>query len=153
MSAATRVDLQRASDCERTPPADAIRRWARAALEAAGDGGSLCIRIVDEPESARLNATYRNTHTPTNVLSFPADLIDPRSGAPVLGDLAICAPLVAREADEQGKTLADHWAHLVVHGVLHLLGYDHQHEVEAVAMEGREIEILQGLGVANPYGD
>jgi probable rRNA maturation factor len=151
MTNATRVDVQQGSNCERIPRCDDIRRWAVAALQATGARGSICIRVVDEAESADLNAAYRNKAAPTNVLSFPADVTDPQSGQPLLGDLAICAPLVAREADQQRISLDAHWAHLVVHGTLHLMGYDHQQEADAARMERREIDILERLGVADPY--
>jgi probable rRNA maturation factor len=117
----------------------------------------MTIRIVGANESRHLNRTYRGKDKPTNVLSFPADV--PRMGdgphdgpGGVLGDLAICAPIVAREAREQGKSPRAHWAHMVVHGVLHLLGYDHENDRDAQAMESREVKILSHFGYANPYG-
>ncbi len=110
--------------------------------------GEVCIRICNEAESQSLNATYRGIDKPTNVLSFSADLV---SGEPILGDLAICWPVLVREADEQHKTVVDHAAHMVVHGVLHLLGYDHQTGTAARMMEGIEIAVLRDLGITNPY--
>jgi probable rRNA maturation factor len=131
------------------PHARSFARWANAAF-AAGTSRSrsrateLTIRVVGAAESRRLNRTWRGKDKPTNVLSFTAD-------APVLGDLAICAPVVAREAREQGKSPAAHWAHMVVHGVLHLLGYDHENDRDAARMEARETKILAQLGMPNPY--
>jgi probable rRNA maturation factor len=152
MTTATRVDVQLASTHDRIPSADAVRCWAEAALDDVGaPPGTICIRIVDEAESAALNMAYREKSAPTNVLSFPAHLIDPETELPLLGDIAVCAPVVAREAIEQGKSLDDHWAHLVVHGVLHVMGYDHEHPEDADRMETRETEILGRLGVADPY--
>ena len=125
------------------------------------DSATLGIRIVDEDESAELNHTYRDKPGPTNVLSFPFDMPDlPAALAAteneeiptkLLGDLVICAPVVAREAAEQGKPLPAHWAHMVVHGVLHLLGYDHLDKAEAAEMEGLEQRLLAELGVGDPY--
>ena len=110
----------------------------------------LSIRIVDIAEGRALNRDYRGKDYATNVLSFPAEL-PPGVSLPLIGDLAICAPVVAREAAEQGKDPRDHWAHMTVHGVLHLLGYDHIQDNEAEAMEALETRILAGLGIADPY--
>ncbi|MEJ2535041.1 MAG: rRNA maturation RNase YbeY [Gammaproteobacteria bacterium] len=118
------------------------------------DSLSLALRIVDAPESETLNRRYRGKEGPTNVLSFPAHLpesIVSELPERPLGDLVICAPLVASEAAEQGKRLDDHWAHLCVHGVLHLLGHDHEDAEEAAAMEALETTILGELGVPDPY--
>src|SRR5690606_33587076 len=103
--------------------------------------------VVGSAESRRLNRTWRGKDKPTNVLSFPA----PATQSPLLGDLAICAPVVAREAREQGKSTQAHWAHMVVHGVLHLLGYDHELDRDAAIMEARETALLANFGYANPY--
>jgi probable rRNA maturation factor len=110
----------------------------------------ISIRITDEQESAELNFQYRHKNSSTNILSFPADIPD-YINSPLLGDLLICAPVLEREAKEQNKTLTSHWAHIIVHGTLHLLGYDHIHEQEAATMETLEIEILKNLGISNPY--
>ena len=110
--------------------------------------GEVCIRICNETESQSLNATYRGIDRPTNVLSFSADVV---SDEPILGDLAICWPVLVREADEQRKTIVAHAAHMVIHGVLHLLGYDHQTTADARLMEGIEIAVMSDLGVSNPY--
>jgi len=113
---------------------------------------SVSVRIVDAEEGRALNARWRERDRPTNVLSFPADL-PPELELPLLGDLVLCAPVVLREAAEQGKRVEDHWAHLVIHGVLHLLGMDHQDDAEAEEMEQREREILAALGIDDPYAD
>lgn len=136
-------------------PADAapgdslLRAAAEAALAGRRERAELCIRIVDEAESAELNERYRGKSGPTNVLSFPCDADVP--GAAPLGDLVICAPVVAAEAAEQGKSPEAHWSHLVVHGVLHLLGFDHIGDHEAETMEAEERAILSRLGYSDPY--
>ena len=107
------------------------------------------MRVVDDKESQTLNASYRGIDKPTNVLSFPADVDLP--DANVLGDVVICAPIVEFEAAEQNKNVADHYAHMVVHGILHLMGYDHESEGEAEQMEQLEVTILGELGIADPY--
>jgi probable rRNA maturation factor len=132
------------------PAAADFRRWLRAALRTPRATVALTVRIVDEAESAELNGRFRDKHHPTNVLSFPAEAI---AGipAPELGDLVICAPVVEREAAEQGKAVEAHWAHMAVHGVLHLRGYDHETDQEAERMEQLETGILERLGYPNPY--
>ncbi|WP_426285243.1 rRNA maturation RNase YbeY [Luteibacter sp. E-22] len=134
------------------PAPASFRRWVEAALKGARrrKATEVSIRIVDADEGRALNLQYRGRDYATNVLSFPADL-PPGLNLPLIGDLVICAPVVAREAAEQGKRLADHWAHLTIHGTLHLLGYDHIEEAEAEAMEGLETRVLAGLGIADPY--
>ena len=129
------------------PAAGTLRRWAATALGARHRGTELGIRVVGTAEGRRLNRDFRGKDRPTNVLSFAA----PAGAGRFLGDLAICAPVVAREAREQGKALRAHWAHMVVHGTLHLLGEDHDLPRRAAAMEAREITILAGLGFGNPY--
>lgn len=145
-----RLAVQRASHAFDLPSDRDLFRWAEATL--AGQAGELelSVRIVDERESAELNGRYRGRRYPTNVLSFPFEA-PPGVDVALLGDLVICAPVVAREAAEQGKPLAAHWAHMVVHGVLHLLGYDHEQPAEAEHMEGLEIRLLSRLGFENPY--
>lgn len=150
------VEVQYAVEGEGIPPRSAFRIWARAALEGSEGECGLAIRVVDEEESRTLNREYRERDRATNVLSFPFDAppgVPPEETGHHLGDLAICAAVVAREAAEQDKPLAAHWAHMVVHGVLHLRGFDHQQTAEAEAMEAREREILQGLGFGDPYDE
>ncbi|ROR34857.1 rRNA maturation RNase YbeY [Inmirania thermothiophila] len=130
------------------PGDEALRAWAQAALAGREAEGELVIRIVDEAEGAELNRAWRGKDGPTNVLSFPH-----APGTGLLGDIVLCAPVAAREAAEQGKPEAAHWAHLVVHGVLHVLGHDHQEEAEAARMEGLEREILGRLGFPDPYAE
>lgn len=144
------LDLQVASVASDLPSSEQIERWAARALQGRRDEAELSVRIVDADESQELNAQYRHQDKPTNVLSFPADL-PPELELPLLGDLVICAPVVAREAAEQQKTLAAHWAHMVVHGTLHLLGYDHIEDDEAEMMEQLETDILLDLGFPAPY--
>ena len=134
------------------PSAASFKRWAAAACEGRIMKADLAIRLVDSKEGLALNRHYRGKDLPTNVLSFPAELPPGvELPMPLLGDLVICAPVVAREAEEQGKPLNAHYAHLTVHGVLHLLGMDHVDEREAEAMELLERGILADLGFADPY--
>ena len=145
------VDLQVADPGPAVPSVEHIRRWVTAAATGADDA-ELSVRIVGTEESRGLNERYRGVRGPTNVLSFPADLpaeIKPR----LLGDLVICRRIVEQEAEQQGKAPEAHWAHMIVHGVLHLLGHDHQTDDEAAEMEGLEVQILQGLGYPDPYGE
>ena len=144
------VAVQYAAPRGGAPAAKDFRLWARAALQGRRKRVQMAIRIVDKPESARLNQSFRGKTGAANVLSFPMEA--PRQ-APValLGDLVICAPVVEREANAQGKQPQAHWAHMVVHGVLHLLGYRHDNNPEAAAMESLEIEILGHLGFSDPY--
>ena len=151
-AASRRLDLsvQYASHAENIPARAPLRAWARAALDVDGKrGGQITLRFVDADEGLALNRDYRGKDYPTNVLSFVYET-EPR----VQGDLVICAPVVAREAGEQGKALAAHYAHLVVHGLLHLQGYDHETgEDDARRMEDKERAILASLGFADPYHD
>jgi probable rRNA maturation factor len=155
------IGLETASAAKNLPDEEQIRQWVEAVLRDRLDEAALGIRIVDENESAELNQTYRDKPGPTNVLSFPFEMPELPEGfatgeedeipANLLGDLVICAPVVAREAAEQGKPEMVHWAHMVVHGVLHLLGYDHLEPAEAAEMEEQERQILAGLGIVDPY--
>ena len=138
------------------PAAASFRKWVAAALAGRIREADLAIRIVDSEEGRALNRHYRGKDYATNVLSFPAELPEglPKGVKfPLLGDLVICAPVVAREADEQGKPRNAHYAHLTIHGCLHLLGMDHLDPREAEAMEQLERDILAGLGVPDPYQD
>ena len=127
------------------PAADRLRRWAEGALAGRRERAQLSVRLVDEPEGAGLNKRFRGRCGATNVLSFPFEPLPGVDECHLIGDLAICAPIVAREA------LEAHWAHMLVHGVLHLLGYDHQDAAGAAEMEGLERHILCGLGFPAPY--
>jgi probable rRNA maturation factor len=158
------VELQFATRRPWVPGPVSLRRWARAAHAAAmaampasrrrvhvmAGAPAICLRLVGSAESRRLDRVYRGKDRPTNVLSFPASA-EERVATGMLGDLVVCAPVVAREAREQGKTLAAHWAHMVVHGTLHLLGYDHLAARDARAMEALEVAILGGFGFDDPY--
>ncbi len=132
------------------PAAVSFRRWAAAAAQGRIKRADLAIRLVDAKEGRALNRHYRGRDYATNVLSFPVELPE-GVVLPLLGDLVICAPVVAKEALEQGKPLAAHYAHLTVHGVLHLLGLDHEDDREAEAMEQLERNILATLGLPDPY--
>ena len=144
------LDLQIATAAAALPNEAQFRLWVETALAGRRDEAELTIRIVDDAESAELNETYRGKQGPTNVLSFPFEA-PPGVELPLLGDIVICAPKVVREALEQVKPLEAHWAHLTIHGCLHLLGYDHIEPEEAEAMEALETELLAALGYANPY--
>ena len=145
------VDLQIATEnIEGLPTEEQIVMWATAAVQPEGNEVEMTVRIVDEAESHELNLTYRGKDRPTNVLSFPFECPD-EVELPLLGDLVICRQVVEREAAEQEKPLMAHWAHMVVHGSLHLLGYDHIEDDEAEEMESLETQIMQGLGFSDPY--
>ena len=145
------IDLQIACEQESgLPTAEQIEQWATAAVQPKSDEVEMTVRIVDEAESNALNLNYRGKDRPTNVLSFPFECPD-EVELPLLGDLVICRQVVEREAQEQDKPLMAHWAHMVVHGSLHLLGYDHIEDDEAEEMESLETQIMTGLGFADPY--
>jgi probable rRNA maturation factor len=139
------LSVQYASSAPDLPTRAQVRRWVRTAL--LGDA-SVTVRFVGPIEGRALNAEYRGRDYATNVLTFVYDDESPRAG-----DIVLCAPVVRKEADEQGKSLAAHYAHLVVHGMLHLQGFDHERPADAAQMEAREIAILARLGLTNPYGD
>jgi probable rRNA maturation factor len=148
---AVAVAVQKATRAAGVPPAARLTRWALAALERKARG-ELTVRVVGRGESAALNARYRGKRGPTNVLSFPGEAGAAKSRELLpLGDVVICASVVAREAREQGKRLAAHWAHMVVHGTLHLQGYDHENARDAKRMEARELKVLRALGFPDPY--
>ncbi|TDG12571.1 rRNA maturation RNase YbeY [Seongchinamella unica] len=146
------LDIQCAS-AEPVPDEDDIRRWVLAALAGRRRSDTeVSLRLVDIAEMTTLNESYRHKTGPTNVLSFPSDL-PPELELPLLGDIVICAPVVREEARQQAKALEAHWAHMTVHGTLHLLGYDHIEEAEAEAMEALETDILTALNYPCPYQD
>lgn len=145
-----KVTLQLASAEPSAPSAEQLLRWAQAALGPAPGSAAITIRVADEAEIQALNKGWREMDAPTNALSFP---LSGGAGAPsgLAGDVVACAPVIKREAAAQGKTLSAHWAHVIIHGVLHLMGYDHVKEQDAVAMEAKEIAILKNLGFSDPY--
>ena len=145
------LDLQLASEAQNLPTEAQLQQWLEAAILPFQEIAEVTVRIVDEEESQQLNFDYREKDKPTNVLSFPFELPPGVDELPLLGDLVICAQVVAAEAAEQGKEQHHHWAHMVVHGCLHLLGFDHINDEDAEQMEAEEILILQQLGIKNPY--
>jgi len=151
------VDVQVACDDTDIPPHTEIHDWIEAAVQqsgcAPGDSLEVAVRIVDVEEIQTLNNLYREQDKVTNVLSFPAGEIEglPGEASRALGDVVICAPVVAAEASEQGKRLADQWGHMLVHGTLHLLGFDHETDAEAGEMEALESKILASQNVTDPY--
>ncbi|MVW76776.1 rRNA maturation RNase YbeY [Pseudomonas xionganensis] len=147
------LDLQLASCAPDLPSEAQFRTWCELALRQRTADSELTIRLVDEAEGRELNHTYRQRDYATNVLSFPADVPDELLDIPLLGDLVICVSVVVREAQEQSKSLEAHWAHLVIHGCLHLLGYDHILDAEAEEMEALERALLAELGYPDPYAD
>jgi probable rRNA maturation factor len=144
------VEVQRRVRTWAPPRAD-IAAWASTALGRKATGRELGVRVVGPTESRRLNARYRGRDKPTNVLSFPAAELPAAGPERPLGDLVICPDVLRAEAREQHKSLRAHWAHLVVHGALHLIGYDHLYPADANRMERREISVLRRLGFPNPY--
>jgi probable rRNA maturation factor len=145
------IDIESNSQSQQIPTLVELERWISAALQSQDfEDAEVSVYIVDENEGQELNAQYRSKDYPTNVLSFPADIAE-EVGIPLLGDLVVCAPVVEREAQEQGKTLQAHWAHMLIHGTLHLLGFDHIDDDEAEAMETLETQIVTGLGYPAPY--
>ena len=145
-----RLTVQRVSRARGLPGIASITDWARAALAGSGAGtAEVTVRLVDQAGSADLNNRYRRKRGATNVLSFTYGLAPGKAG--LAGDLVICAPVVLREAAQQDKRPRAHWAHMVVHGILHLRGYDHVHETDAQIMEALEIRVLKRLGFPDPY--
>ena len=145
-----RLETQRVLKAQEVPSDAELRQWTEAALGERVDKAELVIRIVDEAESQTLNREYRGVDRPTNVLSFPSEL-PTEVESDLLGDLVISAPVVQREANEQGKPLQAHWAHMVIHGVLHLIGFEHETDRQAHEMETLERSLLEGLGFPDPY--
>ncbi|NLZ77928.1 MAG: rRNA maturation RNase YbeY [Gammaproteobacteria bacterium] len=147
------LDLQIASSATALPSHADFLTWCGLALRQRTAPSELTIRLVDSAEGLELNSTWRGKDYPTNVLSFPADIPEGLLDIALLGDLVICVPVVEQEAAEQGKTLTAHWAHLVIHGCLHLLGYDHIDDAEAEEMEALERQLLAEIGHPDPYRD
>ena len=146
------LGLQSAASGDGQPSKAQFKTWASAAIQPGCAAVELSIRLVDAEEGQTLNRDYRGKDYATNVLTFTyADEMPAIPGLPLLGDLVFCHPVVLREAAEQGKPATDHYAHLTVHGMLHLQGYDHEQDAEAEAMEALETRILAGLGIADPY--
>lgn len=153
------IDVQLACDPSKAPDRQVLADWVQRALREAFDGppadSEVSVRVVEADEMRSLNREYRGRDYATNVLSFPAGDIDglPAEAGRLLGDIVICADVVNAEAAEQGKLREDHWAHMLVHGALHLLGHDHQEDAEAAAMETLEKRVLNRYGLADPYGE
>jgi probable rRNA maturation factor len=149
------VDVQVAVDEQFVPDPGDIAMWVSRAIQAAGhtDEAEISVRVVGESEMRQLNSEFREQGKPTNVLSFPAGSIEglPSDAELPLGDIVVCASVVRSEAEEQGKAVADHWAHMMIHGTLHLLAFDHENDSDASVMEKLEIQILADHGIANPY--
>jgi len=143
------VDVDNTVTTLQCPPSELIEQWVKAALLNKLTKSTVAIRIIDEDDMRALNQAYRNKPKTTNVLSFPSQLPEPMRGD-FIGDIAICAPVVQNEAELQNKSFEAHFAHLVVHGVLHLLGFDHENDEEAITMEREEILIMQALGYNDP---
>lgn len=153
MTMSYQIDIESNSQSAQIPAMAELERWISSALQSQQfESAEVSVYIVDESEGQELNAQYRGKNYPTNVLSFPADIAE-EVGIPLLGDLVICAPVVEREAQEQGKTLQAHWAHMLIHGTLHLIGFDHIDDDEAETMEALETQIVTGLGYPAPYQD
>lgn len=146
----TRIEVQYAISAEGLPEEDKIKSWVEVALESVVNSAELVVRIVDRAEITALNLQYRGKDSVTNVLSFPYDEL-PGVVSNLLGDVVVCAPVVASESVAQGKSLESHWAHLVMHGVLHLRGYTHDRKEQAEAMEALELQLMAAVGFPDPY--
>lgn len=144
------VAVQYATDWPDLPDENQLKLWVKAALKGLKENSVLTIRIVDEDEGTQLNERWRKSQGPTNVLSFSHEG-EPEIAPDLLGDIVVCAPVVAKEAKEQNKDIDAHWAHMVIHGVLHLNGFDHIKPEDADTMENLEIKILEELNYNNPY--
>ncbi len=153
------IDLENVSGLHGIPNVDDVQHWVMHTLQAAGEFGlddvELAVRFVDDRESRALNNQYRGIDKPTNVLSFPAERPAglPEFESQPLGDIVCCVQVIEREAKEQRKSVYDHWAHMIVHGTLHLLGYDHEYASDAEAMELLELRALQSFNINNPYAE
>ncbi|MDO8954752.1 MAG: rRNA maturation RNase YbeY [Gammaproteobacteria bacterium] len=149
----TKITIQIASEAHAHPSSAQLRKWAKLVLQAEkADDKQITFRVADADEVQHLNLTYRHKDKPTNVLSFPMDA-PPGVQFPMLGDIILCSEVINHEAKTQGKSTEAHWAHMVVHGILHLLGFDHIEDQDAELMEAREIMLLNQLGFSDPYGD
>lgn len=144
------LDYQQASRSSKIPSKNQFQRWVDAVLMSEAETLAVLIRVIDEAEMTDLNQRYRGKSGASNVLSFPAQTV-PGFVAVCLGDVLLCAPVIEQEAEQQQKALNHHWAHLTVHGILHLLGYDHANAAQAAVMEGKEIKILKTMKISNPY--
>jgi probable rRNA maturation factor len=144
------VEIQTIFESAGQPSEAQIQLWIDTALEDINRDTEIVVRIVDEQESAELNEQYRHKQGATNILSFPVEIPE-GIDLNLLGDLVVCAPVLEQEAQQQSKILAHHWAHIIIHGVLHLLGYDHLDDEQAEEMESKEITLLQKLAIRNPY--
>ncbi len=147
---AIEVDIQYATDFPDLPDKNQLKLWAEVALVNLKENAELTIRIVNEDEGTQLNEQWRKSQGPTNVLSFTHEE-EAKIAPDLLGDIVVCAPVVAKEAKEQNKTIDAHWAHMIIHGVLHLSGFDHANLEDADCMESLEIKILEELNYHNPY--
>ncbi|SHE19882.1 rRNA maturation RNase YbeY [methanotrophic endosymbiont of Bathymodiolus puteoserpentis (Logatchev)] len=145
------LDIQRIVDLDSLPSDDDFQLWVETALADYNQDAEILIRIIDTQEMIELNSRYRGKLGATNILSFPFELPDGVEAIDLLGDLVVCAAVLEQEAEQQNKTLSAHWAHIIIHGVLHLLGYDHLTNDEAIEMESKEIILLQELHIDNPY--
>jgi probable rRNA maturation factor len=144
------IEIQRIFASPEQPNEAQIQLWIDTALADIEHDTEIVVRIVDKQESAELNQQYRHKQGATNILSFPVEIPE-GIDLNLLGDLVVCAPVLEQEALQQGKNIADHWAHIIIHGVLHLLGYDHLDDEQAEEMESKEIALLQKLNIPNPY--
>ncbi len=145
------LEVQRMVEHVLIPTNDEFQLWIEKALAGYSKDAEIVIRVVNSEEISLLNKQYRYKKGPTNILSFPFDVPDVVEGISLLGDLVVCASVLEKEAREQQIVLKDHWAHIIVHGIFHLLGYDHINESDALEMEAKEIIILQQLNIDNPY--
>ena len=145
------VEVQRMVDSQTLPNDEELQLWVEKALSDYSKDAEVVIRIVDTDEISDLNQQYRLKTGPTNILSFPFEVPEGVSGLNLLGDLVVCAEVLQQEAIAQKKPLKDHWAHIIIHGILHLIGYDHIKAKDALEMEAKEIHLLQQLRIDNPY--
>lgn len=154
MNAKLEVDLQNDNNFTAIPSLESIQHWAELAYQG-NKSTAVCVRVVDQEEGKQLNEDYRNKAYATNVLSFPFEAppipVEAQTDETYLGDLVLCEPVIKQEAEQQQKTITQHWAHLIIHGVLHLQGYDHITEIDARIMESLEIALLTKTGFDNPY--